>query len=606
MKKLINKYQTPTGPITSQPVYTNKVRQRPDGSYYYIDEYNNQWPMFEIGDNRYATYNTEGNIKSIFNLNPAAVEAVKPSWAYGNLNGYQGYKKDLAKTTVKDLDRNFADMFTFGYGTAAQQAAKDWKNGKYLNSILGFGSPMFWGSGPLGNVYRTAFGTYHLANEEGVPKTYREFMAGNYGNAAKSLAGDAFNALIATHGVKGLYGDALWGMSDYGTNAMRNFARPRIVANAIAGDVRETGRPLISLERAAMADANNVRNELGRKPYESEAAYRGTQGTNNTRTIVTENASNAEGVSGAPENNPYKLSDPSKTKEFFNQLQRMDAVAFMTGDKPAMGFFPSSWTKAHRQFPEESVQIINNSIKPRILAQAEKDIRSVYDPSIDGNDIEAYVAEELKWLEKELDEKISSGYELGSEGLFQAYDAPKKDFVTGGLQFMDRNGTIYLREGKDASWVLPHEWRHRSTNKTAGGAYYGKEKKLLKAGYTKEFDNLANIVEDFKGMDMDAERVTTNGDVRAELIGKTHAKKTSWQLQNKIIDKKTDEEVFAAVEKANGYGREYIKYMRKLGKLTPELAKNLREAMKYVGMYGIPATIAGGTAYSLSNNDEVQ
>ena len=83
-------------------------------------------------------------------------------------------------------------------------------------------------------------------------------------------------------------------------------------------------------------------------------------------------------------------------------------------------------------------------------------------------------------------------------------------------------------------------------------------------------------------------------------MGKVHSRKTNVQLQNKIIDGKSDEQIFKAVEEADGYGQAYIKKLRKLGKLTPELAQDLREAMKHVGNYAIPATIGIG-ATSLGN-----
>ena len=50
----------------------------------------------------------------------------------------------------------------------------------------------------------------------------------------------ALDAVLAYSGTSGMYNDALWGMNDYGNKAMRTFARPRIVANAISGDVRDT------------------------------------------------------------------------------------------------------------------------------------------------------------------------------------------------------------------------------------------------------------------------------------------------------------------------------------------------------------------------------
>ena len=255
--------------------------------------------------------------------------------------------------------------------------------------------------------------------------------------------------------------------------------------------------------------------------------------------------------------------------------------------------FPSDWTLTKVPFSNESKEIINNSAKPRILAQAEKDIRDVYDPAIDGPDIEKYVKKELSYIEKQLDAKINEGYELGSDALFKAHDEGKTATRTGGLQ-LTNNGKIVLREGEDPEKFAVHEWEHRRTNSNIGGAHYGNEKRLLRKAFTKEFRELSETVPDFKGMNMDDEMVTTVSDTREALIGKTHLRKTASDLQNKMIDKCSDEKVFKALEKANAYGAFYIKKMRELGKLTPELAQNIREALKHVGSYVAPTGIGLG------------
>lgn len=258
--------------------------------------------------------------------------------------------------------------------------------------------------------------------------------------------------------------------------------------------------------------------------------------------------------------------------------------------------FPSDWTMTKMPFSDEAKDIINNSAKPRILAQAEKDIRDLYDPTIDGPDIEKYVKDELSYIEKQLDAKINEGYELGSDALFKAVDEGKTTTRTGGLQ-LTSDGKIVLREGEDPENFAVHEWEHRRTNSNIGGAHYGNEKRLLRKAFTKEFRELSETVPDFKGMNMDDEMVTTVSDARETLIGKTHLRKTAPNLQNKMIDKSSDEKIFEAVEKANAYGSFYIEKMRKLGKLTPELAQNIREALKHVGAYAIPTAIAAGTLY---------
>jgi len=99
------------------------------------------------------------------------------------------------------------------------------------------------------------------------------------------------------------------------------------------------------------------------------------------------------------------------------------------------------------------------------------------------------------------------------------------------------------------------------------------ETTLLKNAYDDGFDELTKIHETLKGVDMNPERVTTNFDARKQAIGKHHLLNTNWELQNKIIDKLSDERIFEAVEKSNGYGKKYIKYLRDNNRLTSEKAR---------------------------------
>ena len=110
-----------------------------------------------------------------------------------------------------------------------------------------------------------------------------------------------------------------------------------------------------------------------------------------------------------------------------------------------------------------------------------------------------------------------------------------------------------------------------------------------------------------------AEMTTTNRDARQQLIGPFHSAKTDPTLQNKMIDKMSDEAVMKALYDANGYGKNatrhlglldsegYIdldkvqKYVNsKEGKLR---VKNIRAAMKYV-----PAILLGMPAYKYTQN----
>ena len=98
---------------------------------------------------------------------------------------------------------------------------------------------------------------------------------------------------------------------------------------------------------------------------------------------------------------------------------------------------------------------------------------------------------------------------------------------------------------------------------------------------------------------MDREAITTNLDSRNQLLGS----KADWDLDvtDKIIDKTPDDAIFEAVEKANGYGRRYIRFLRENNKLTPEKAKQFREAMKHVGVAAFPVAAGVGLLFGQNN-----
>lgn len=116
------------------------------------------------------------------------------------------------------------------------------------------------------------------------------------------------------------------------------------------------------------------------------------------------------------------------------------------------------------------------------------------------------------------------------------------------------------------------------------------QKKAVKNAYDQDFTGLPERLPEDDALhgyeNMDAERTTTNSDARDVLLGH-HKGKTDIALQNKIIDKSSDEKIFAAVEKANGYGRRYIQWLREHNKLTPKKAQEFREAMKIVAIGGV-------------------
>ena len=121
---------------------------------------------------------------------------------------------------------------------------------------------------------------------------------------------------------------------------------------------------------------------------------------------------------------------------------------------------------------------------------------------------------------------------------------------------------------------------------------------ILYDAYDNDFITLPNKKGFNDGLEgysnMGREAITTNLDSRNTLLGS----KAGWDFDttDKIIDKMPDAAIFEAVEKANGYGKRFIKFLRENNKLTPKKAQQFREAMKHVGAYAAPVGVAIGTS----------
>ena len=147
-------------------------------------------------------------------------------------------------------------------------------------------------------------------------------------------------------------------------------------------------------------------------------------------------------------------------------------------------------------------------------------------------------------------------------------------------------------------------------------------RKYLQEAYDKDFLNFPNLEDagSLKGYKyMNRERVTTNMDSRNYLLNyswnevpQDKIKYSQHPLsngisdmidgQNAVIADASDEEIFSAVKNANNYGRKYINFLHKQGKLTPEKAEQFRKAMMYVGSYTLP--VAGGVSLIQNNNKQ--
>lgn len=123
---------------------------------------------------------------------------------------------------------------------------------------------------------------------------------------------------------------------------------------------------------------------------------------------------------------------------------------------------------------------------------------------------------------------------------------------------------------------------------------------ILYNAYGDDFLNL----EKYKGYNMLREAETVNLESREELMDRFYYYTDDFLKQNDFIDMASDYQIFRAVEQSNGYGGEYIKYLREHNLLTPEKAQAFREAMKHVGSYVLGVGTAGIVADKYLNQDK--
>lgn len=217
--------------------------------------------------------------------------------------------------------------------------------------------------------------------------------------------------------------------------------------------------------------------------------------------------------------------------------------------------------------PQEVIDIFNNSVLPRLQFMRPGYRGGLMYPTV----------------KSKVDHTLSRGYTVYPKELFEK---ARGNDTTVGLHYPE-TGHIGIKEGYE-DFAGGHEFRHRLDKflmKT------DTESDILEAAYDNDFLKLSSLYDDLKDVRMGPEAVTTNFDARNAAIGKYHAANTDWELQNKIIDKLSDEKIIEAVEKSNGYGRAYIDYLRKNNKLTPTKIHQFREAMKWVGMFAGAAPI---------------
>lgn len=182
-------------------------------------------------------------------------------------------------------------------------------------------------------------------------------------------------------------------------------------------------------------------------------------------------------------------------------------------------------------------------------------------------------------------------------GHYTAEDYSKANMSeSGGFYNPDDNFISVNTESKfPVDFVEAHEGRHMLDFKTNTMPH---QDILLSDAYDNDFINIPNTkyAGSIKGyQNMNRERITTNRDTRETLLKGFN--KESRHIQNLVIDKSSDDQIFKAVENANGYGRRYIQFLRDNNALTHQKAQQFREAMKHVG-------VITGISFGIANQNK--
>ena len=182
-------------------------------------------------------------------------------------------------------------------------------------------------------------------------------------------------------------------------------------------------------------------------------------------------------------------------------------------------------------------------------------------------------------------------------GHYTAEDYSKANMgESGGFYNPDDNFISVNTESKfPVDFIEAHEGRHMLDFKTSTMPH---QDILLSDAYDNDFINIPNTkyAGSIKGyQNMNRERITTNRDARETLLKGFN--KESRHIQNLVIDKSPDYQIFKSVENANGYGRRYIQFLRDNNALTHQKAQQFREAMKHVG-------VITGISFGIANQNK--
>lgn len=157
------------------------------------------------------------------------------------------------------------------------------------------------------------------------------------------------------------------------------------------------------------------------------------------------------------------------------------------------------------------------------------------------------------------------------------------------------NGNIIVNDHVVVDANVPHELRHRVSTEYP---YTEFEQQVT----SKAFEGFENVSPK-PNYDMSIEIPTTILEARNYLLSRQALHK--WldlplKTQNRVLANASDQTVFDAIERSNGYGQRFIKHLRQNNQLTPERAEAFRQALIY-GSFASPFIIQGINQYGITS-----
>ena len=276
---------------------------------------------------------------------------------------------------------------------------------------------------------------------------------------------------------------------------------------------------------------------------------------NITNTIVPQPTNPTKNIVNAS----IDYSSPDEVDEISRELA---TKVLMKSAKEQEGFGMSA-VGEDKQFSEDVSNIIYNTVLPRMQL-----MRPGYRGGILFPTVKSKIAS-----------AVDRGYTEYPEWLFDRYGK-----TTQGIHFPE-TGHIAIRKGQ-LGFAGPHEIRHRIDD--GGLSLTETEDEILHSAYGDDFVNLSKLIDRFKNMNLYKERPTTNLDARTRLLEENGLIDAPLESQNALIDAIGDDRLFDYIASANGYGWEYINYLRNNNLLTAKKADAFRKSMKYVGASAAP------------------